>query len=173
MLLVRSKFLFHLGSKSIRICMFFNSNSVGKWMHGYTSALFAVVTIIHVVQWEILLLLCVVSVWLSLRFVQEFETFRPFNEQDEFLYFISRKFELMKKQDDVFSFFKNFAVLECNLLQLYFALCVQVAHLHLHPHTSRVIGETNVHFYRASLPPSSNMVSVQRLHQNTVLLWCE
>jgi len=53
MLLVRSKFLFHLGSKSVRIYMFFNSNSVGKWIHGCTSTLFAVVTIIHVVQWEI------------------------------------------------------------------------------------------------------------------------
>jgi hypothetical protein len=46
-------------------------------------------------------------VWLSLRFVQEFETFRPFSEQDEFLYFISCKFELMKKQDDL-NLFQSF-----------------------------------------------------------------
>jgi len=49
----------------------------------------------------------VVSVWVKFCSRIRNETFPPFNEQDEFFYFISRKFELMKKQDDL-NLFQSF-----------------------------------------------------------------
>jgi hypothetical protein len=42
--------LLHLVNKSTRICMFFNSNSVGKCTRDYNSYLFPVVTMIPIIQ---------------------------------------------------------------------------------------------------------------------------